>query len=179
MTPTQEAIEMNNDTTRPQPRQCRHPWLGLDAWLGPGAATAPYGPWGHAGVPQTDSPGHRGDDLRVSDAERQATAEQLKAHFAAGRLDLDEYEERLQQALVARTRRHLDDLVRDLPPTTAATVRPPQSRLFFVPVLFAVTFLALFSVAFGALHSFFFPWWIIPVAFYLLSRYWRRGWRPV
>ncbi len=55
------------------------------------------------------------DDLRVGDAERDKTASQLSEHFAAGRLDHDEFAERSDRALRARTRRDLDVLLSDLP----------------------------------------------------------------
>ena len=54
-------------------------------------------------------------DLRASDAERQAAADELKAHFEAGRISRDEFDERLQVALSARTRRDLADVLQDLP----------------------------------------------------------------
>src|SRR5919206_178586 len=43
-------------------------------------------------------------EMRVSDREREAVAEQLREHAAEGRLDPDELEERLTAAYAARTR---------------------------------------------------------------------------
>ena len=43
------------------------------------------------------------DDLRVGDAERAAAAERLSTHAAAGRLTLEELEERLAAANAAVT----------------------------------------------------------------------------
>ncbi len=100
---------MNNHTVRPNTLACR------DAWWGAGTPTASRGDWGQGANNQTGSRSSGGGpDLRVSDGERQETAEHLKAAVAAGRLDMDEYDERLQQALAAKTGRDLDDLVRDL-----------------------------------------------------------------
>jgi hypothetical protein len=56
-------------------------------------------------------------DLRVSDADRQAVADQLSKHFADGRLDQAEFDERLSQAMNAKTYRDLDGLLTDLPAT--------------------------------------------------------------
>jgi hypothetical protein len=56
-------------------------------------------------------------DLRVSDADRQAIADQLSKHFGDGRLDQAELDERLSQAMSAKTYRDLDGLLTDLPPT--------------------------------------------------------------
>jgi hypothetical protein len=162
-----------NVMTRSQNLECRGAGWGSGASGPAGAAWAPPG-GAQSGGPR--SPGDSG--LRVSDAERQATAEQLQAHFAAGRLDMDEYEERLQQALGARTRGELDDLLKDLPRTNAGPVRPPRPHLFFVPLLIAIIALVVLTAAFGVAHGFFFPWWIIPVAFFLWSRHWRRRWHP-
>ena len=45
------------------------------------------------------------DEMRAADADRQAVADQLKAALDEGRLDLHEYDERLQQAYAAKTLR--------------------------------------------------------------------------
>jgi hypothetical protein len=166
---------MSNGRIRPGASKCH------GAWWGYGATDAQSGAWGQTTTAQTGTPASgAGRDLRVSDAERQETADQLKAHLAAGRLDINEYEERLQHALAARTRRDLDDLVSDLPSATIAppVQRPHPSQVFFAPVLFAIAVLAVFTLAFGTRHWFFFPWWIVPIAFFVVSRHWRRGWRP-
>src|SRR6201995_170736 len=56
-------------------------------------------------------------DLRVSDAERQAVADQLSTAFGDGRLDQTEFDERPSQAMNAKTSRDLDGLLTDLPGT--------------------------------------------------------------
>jgi hypothetical protein len=61
--------------------------------------------------------------IRASDAERERCADSLRAHFTAGRLDADEFEERVERAWHARTRGELALLVRDLPRLRPA--RPP------------------------------------------------------
>jgi Domain of unknown function (DUF1707) len=65
-------------------------------------------------------PGRAPSDLRVSDAERQAVADQLSKHFADGRLDQAEFDERLSQAMSAKTYHDLDGLLTDLPSTEAS-----------------------------------------------------------
>jgi len=42
-----------------------------------------------------------GHELRVSDAERDAAAAELREHYASGRLDSDELDQRLSAALAA------------------------------------------------------------------------------
>jgi hypothetical protein len=56
-----------------------------------------------------------GYNIRVSDADREATAGQLREHYADGRLTLDELNERLDQAFAAKTRAELNAVMRDLP----------------------------------------------------------------
>lgn len=55
------------------------------------------------------------DSLRVGDSEREAVAAELREHYAQGRLTLEDFNRRLDAALVARTRRDLDQLIADLP----------------------------------------------------------------
>lgn len=66
-----------------------------------------------------------GPDLRIGDADREATAEALGEHFAQGRLTLEELTARLDIALTATTQREIaratQDLPRLLPPTPRRT----------------------------------------------------------
>jgi hypothetical protein len=59
--------------------------------------------------------------VRASDGERDAAVTALRDHAAAGRLALDELEERIQAALTATTRVDLETLFADLPD-------PPRRR---------------------------------------------------
>jgi hypothetical protein len=54
-------------------------------------------------------------DLRVSDQERERAAEEIRQHFAAGRLDEDELNDRLAAAYAAKTSGELATLRADLP----------------------------------------------------------------
>lgn len=58
------------------------------------------------------------DELRAGDNDRKAVGEQLKTALDEGRLDLSEYDERLQRAYAAKTFADLDTLLVDLPGTT-------------------------------------------------------------
>jgi len=73
-------------------------------------------------VPGWRVPGHsRYDyDIRIGDAERDAAMAQLREHFVAGRLTLDELTERIDLALAAKTQGHIEGLMADLP-------RPPRA----------------------------------------------------
>ena len=56
-----------------------------------------------------------GADWRVGDAEREAVAEQLREHYAAGRLTIDEFRARLDAAYSATTAAGLSRVTADLP----------------------------------------------------------------
>jgi hypothetical protein len=62
--------------------------------------------------------------LRASDADRQATVERLRAALDEGRLKMDEYVERMEQAYQAVTYADLTELCRDLP---VVTIQPRQA----------------------------------------------------
>jgi Domain of unknown function (DUF1707) len=70
--------------------------------------------------------------MRVSDAERQAVTDRLAEHFADGRLDQAEFDERAGRAMAAKTRADLSGLLDDLPdaglPNTGASAAPAQPR---------------------------------------------------
>jgi Domain of unknown function (DUF1707) len=68
-----------------------------------------------------------GSEIRVGDADRDATATQLREHYAAGRLTLDELNERLEQTFAARTGADLNGVMRDLPSLDGAWARAGQS----------------------------------------------------
>jgi hypothetical protein len=65
------------------------------------------------------------DGMRAGDNERQAVADKLRSALDEGRLDLHEYDERVQQAYSAKTYGELDSLVTDLP----GTIPAQQSRV--------------------------------------------------
>lgn len=81
------------------------PWY---AWQGPAAR------------PRTEAP-----QMRVSDAERHEIADQLGTHYAEGRLDENEFKERLDAAMRAKTYGDLAGLTGDLP--TLAPPPPPPA----------------------------------------------------
>lgn len=60
--------------------------------------------------------------VRASDRDRDAVAHRLQDAFAEGRLDDEEFDQRMRAALTARTGAELDVLTRDLP---AAAAAPP------------------------------------------------------
>jgi len=142
-----------------------------------------YGPpWGYRRGSQVN-PG-----MRVSHAERTEVADRLSRHYADGRLDEDEFNERLDRAMKAKTQADLHGLFADLPdqPSTVVTkeeVKPMPHRRSLLPRI--LLFVLLFIVASALWHAltppFFFlgglyvPWLLIAVIAFLV---WRSGaWR--
>jgi Domain of unknown function (DUF1707) len=67
------------------------------------------------------------DEMRAGDKDRQAVADKLKEALDEGRLDLAEYDERLQKTYAAKTYGDLEGLLDDLPtPATPRAVAAPQ-----------------------------------------------------
>jgi hypothetical protein len=107
-----------------------------------------------------------GYNIRVGDADREATATQLREHYADGRLTLDELNERLDQAFAAKTRADLNAVMRDLPvaPRPIMPIQPgPRSSgsgprsgrpfAFLAPV-FALFWLGVLVLGAGFLFGF-------------------------
>jgi hypothetical protein len=65
--------------------------------------------------------------LRASDAERDVVATRLREAHAEGRLSVEEFSERLDAALTARTRGDLEALTRDLPAAAGPARRRPRT----------------------------------------------------
>ena len=157
---------------------------------------APYNPpWGRG------SSGRRASqvnpNMRVSHAERTEVADRLSKHYGDGRLDEEEFNERLDRAMKAKTRSDLNGLFDDLPgaedaPRPAAgppAVRPPRTRrplprivfLGFVAIvaimvgqalagpLFAFPFRAAWPWGWG----FHIPWLLIGIVVFLWWRFTR------
>jgi len=88
-------------------------------------------------------------ELRIGDAEREAAVTALGEHYAAGRLTKEEYDERADRAMAARTSAQLFPLFTDLPRLQGAarpapgavpqvTVHPRRSHPGRLPVLLIV-----------------------------------------
>src|SRR5579859_2879462 len=66
--------------------------------------------------------------MRVSDTERQRTIDELRRHCAAGRIDVDEYAERIEKVMGASTLEELDEVLHDLPMLRIADPTRPGER---------------------------------------------------
>jgi ABC-type Na+ efflux pump permease subunit len=114
--------------------------------------------------------------LRVSDAERTEVADRLSKHYSDGRLNEAEFNERLDQAMSAKTRSDLSGIFADLPelPATESS-QPPARRERTHPlrrVLFLVLIIAIAAMVGNALAHSVIPWLLIGVLVFL---WWRHG----
>lgn len=135
------------------------------------------------------SPGRRteGADLRASDTERDAAASELSAHYQAGRLDQDEFDERLTQIFQAKTRGDLIELMADLPLVPVAPPALPEQEeeqeqstvpagfwlLPLVVPLMLVAIAAAGAASRGGGHgvgALFLLWWLIPILIFRSRR---------
>jgi hypothetical protein len=115
----------------------------------------------------------RNPNLRAADADRERVAEHLRKSHAEGRLDLAEFQQRLEGCFKATTVRELDELVRDLPrqdeqaeQRSLRWLLPGRVRL--APLAAILIVLIVVSAAFG--HHLFWLW--IP----LVLLFWRSSW---
>jgi hypothetical protein len=69
-----------------------------------------------------------GGNIRASDRERNKIAEELRAHYADGRISLEELDRRVEQATTAQTIHELTLVVHDLPVPSAPHPGPAPSR---------------------------------------------------
>jgi hypothetical protein len=72
------------------------------------------------------------DEMRAGDGDRKAVADRLKTALDEGRLDLSEYDERLQKTYAAKTFGDLNGLLDDLPGTMP--VQHSQVQAYQTPI---------------------------------------------
>jgi hypothetical protein len=91
-----------------------------------------------------------GSSLRASDEDRRRAVTALEQHTAAGRLNLDEYADRVDRVLASRTHADLAGVLADLP--AEAGPAPDQRHLlvaFGIATLVVVLFAIILAVARG------------------------------
>ena len=120
----------------------------------------------------TGSPGQMGR-VRAGDDDRARATSRLSEHYAQGRLDDTELDERTSRALTAVYTDELSALFVDLPgtPVTAAVPRPSRSmpttaprvppRRSWVPVLLVAAVLLVVLTRGAALWLLFAMWWFV------------------
>ena len=112
--------------------------------------------------------------LRIADSDRERAMADLAMHYADGRLDHEEYDERLDAIWTARTRADLAVLFSDLPrpAVTSPPARTPQQRDrrgFRLPLLPVLALLVVLSMITNA------PVWLLifPLMFFQGRRHGR------
>jgi hypothetical protein len=108
--------------------------------------------------------GPRDRSLRVGDNERDAVAEILRQRHVEGRLDADEFQERLERSMRAKTYAELDALVADFPRDEARR-RTPRRRPW--PRPFLLLPIALVAALVIGAHV---AWLAIPLLFFFVVR---------
>ena len=122
----------------------------------------------------------RDPNLRASDADRDATADRLRQHHTDGRIDPEEFQERLDRCFAAKTVGELAELTRDLPDDTARHRAGGRTRfgllgglpmIPIVPINLAIVAIHLIvGVASGL-------WILFPLLFLVRVMMFRRGFR--
>jgi len=131
------------------------------------------------------------DEMRAGDRDRQAVAEKLKIALDEGRLDLGEYDERLQRTYSAKTYGDLQGLVTDLPGTIplqhsqvqpvgsgSPVVEPAEGQggmpNWLLPyagvVTVSIVIWAIVSISSGELLYFWPIWMFIPLIFGVIGQ---------
>lgn len=109
------------------------------------------------------------EPLRISDSERAHATALLGEHYAQGRLDLEEFDDRSTLAMAARYQDQLDTLLADLPSLDPVPASPPRvpdgsSRRCWTksPVLLAPLAIAILVLTYGgALLALPLLWWAV------------------
>jgi DUF1707 SHOCT-like domain len=112
-----------------------------------------------------------GLDLLVGDAERASAEADLRRHYDAGRLTLEEFETRLARVHGARTESDLVDALRQLPAAKLPTLRPRDTRwsslaLQYVLLNVVASLIWLFTGA----HGGFWPKWVLLATLIMFAR---------
>ncbi len=120
----------------------------------------------------------RDPNLRASDADREATADRLRRHHTDGRIDAQEFEERLDRCYAAKTVAELAELTRDLPPDRAR--RGSSARASFnllgslrmIPIIPIIVAIVAIHLIVGVISGL---WILIPLFFLARFMIFRRG----
>lgn len=98
-------------------------------------------------------------DERVTSAERDRVIEQLRLHVGSGRLSLEEFGDRVDEVLEAKTGRELSVVLRELPRLrTRGEVREERRATVLPYLLVSALLVAIWSVT-----GFGFPWPVFPL----------------
>jgi DUF1707 SHOCT-like domain len=102
-------------------------------------------------------------DTLVADSDRSAAGDELRSHYDSGRLTVDEFEDRLAEVNVARTRGDLDKALRQLPRSEPpASLRVRDRRWSSLALQYGLVNLVCILVwAFSGAQGDFWPKWVL------------------
>ena len=110
-------------------------------------------------------------DLLVSDAERARVVDDLRGHYEAGRLTLDEFQQRLDEAHAARTQTQLSDALRQLPDARLPSVSPRDTRWRSLALQYAlINAVAILVWLFAGADGNFWPKWVLLATLIMFAR---------
>jgi DUF1707 SHOCT-like domain len=119
-------------------------------------------------------------NIRAADADRERAADRLRKGHSEGRLDMTEFQERLERCYEAKTMGELRALVRDLPRQDELLQRRSagqlrQWRWRLAPIAPILILLLIVSALGGHDHI---SWLWLPVLFVIMRMWWwrRRRW---
>jgi len=119
-------------------------------------------------MPYDRRSGPRDRHVRVGDAEREAAADTLRTHYLKGRLDGDEFQQRLERCLAAKTYADLDPLFGDLPGPEGPRPRLTHRRMGWPIAPFPLIPLAIIAIVLlTAVHV---PFLVFPLVFFFFIR---------
>lgn len=126
--------------------------------------------------------GQRDPNVRASDADRDEIGERLRRHHAEGRIDPEEFQERIDHCYKAKTIGELQQLVGDLPreheeqPDHPFYGRPfSLRRMWGFPLIPIVLTIWVVSAATGWHHGGWGVLWLIPLFFAIRWLIWPYG----
>jgi DUF1707 SHOCT-like domain len=110
-------------------------------------------------------------DLLVSDRDRARVGEELRTHYEAGRLTLEEFQGRLDELHEARTEGQLASVLRQLPSARLPSVNPRDRRWRSLALQYAlVNAIAILIWFVSGAEGDFWPKWVFVVTLIMFTR---------
>jgi len=105
------------------------------------------------------------------DADRVRVAGELRGHYETGRLTLEEFQERLDEAQTARTESQLRHALRQLPPAKLPSVNPRDRRWRSLALQYGVVNVVSILVwLFSGANGDFWPKWVLVATLIMFTR---------
>ena len=110
-------------------------------------------------------------DLLVSDRDRARVGDELRTHYEAGRLTLEEFQERLDELHAARTESQLAKVLRQLPSARVPSVNPRDRRWRSLALQYlVVNAIAVLIWLVSGAEGDFWPKWVFVVTLIMFTR---------